>query len=311
MNASETNNLLSILCASIGSYFTAHGLATQDQVATAATNLSVIVPALISLFGIVNGIYSHWNMKKVPESAVPIDPSHLRDQGAAIIPGVAVNLKDGNGNIWARVAAVFVAGFLLGNVIAPDPAFAADNLPVKASLATLPASNCTAGNCSGGYLTFGADMNAALASTLTGTSNQGNGIDFGGGYQYWQGQVLAGMEITGGYRFGTGGNTGSITSTQFVKLGYNFFPSQNVAAPSSSQNPFVGLVPANLLANSTPALLMGGCYGHGIEKGCVGAEVDTVIAAQWSTAFQWYNAPSYRGQADENVFRIMVQRHLN
>ena len=82
------------------------------------------------------------------------------------------------------------------------------------------------------------------------------------------------------------------------------------ATPTAAQNPFVGLVPANLLANSTPALLFGGAYGHGVEKAAVGMEIDTVIAAGWSTAFQYYNAPSVKGQADENVFRIMVQRHF-
>jgi hypothetical protein len=189
-----------------------------------------------------------------------------------------------------------------------NAAIAAD-LPVKATPSLL--GSCLAGgNCSGAYATFGLSNNANLGGVLTGGADNGMGLNFGGGYQYWQGQVIAGFEVTGGYQFGTAGSTGTATSTQFIKLGYNFFPAQQSAAPAPAQNPFVGFVPANLLANSTPAVIAGGCLGHGIEKGCVGLEIDSVIAAGWSTAFQYYNAPSVRGQADENVFRIMVQKHL-
>lgn len=201
---------------------------------------------------------------------------------------------------------------LLGIAIAAlmgTSALAAD-LPVKAP-AYLAASSClSAGNCSGAYGTFGVSGDADLGGVLTGGTNNGLGLNAGGGYQLWQNQIIAGIEVTGGYQFGTAGNSGTLTSTQFVKLGYNFFPSTATAAPTASQNPFVGLVPANLLANSTPSFIFGGCYGHSVEKGCMGLEIDTVIAAGWSTAFQYYNAPSVKGQADENVFRIMVQKHL-
>ena len=193
------------------------------------------------------------------------------------------------------------------------PALAAD-LAVKTPVATAAASCLTAGSCSGAYLDFGIGMDAALGSTLTSGVNNGSSLNFGAGYQFWQGSIIAGIEINGGYQFGTSGATGTATSTQFVKLGYNFFPSSTTssasAAPTSAQNPFVNLVPANLLANSTPAIIAGGAYGHGIEKGAAGLEVDTVIAASWSTAFQWYNAPAVKGQSDENVFRILVQKHF-
>jgi opacity protein-like surface antigen len=197
-----------------------------------------------------------------------------------------------------------IAAFALAS-----PAGAAD-LPVKAP-AYLPPSSClAAGNCSGAYGTFGVSGDANLGGVLTGGADNGLGLNIGAGYQLWQNQIIAGIEVTGGYQFGTAGSSGTLTSTQFVKLGYNFFPSTATAAPTAAQNPFVGLVPATLLANSTPSFLFGGAYGHGIEKAAVGMEIDTVIAAGWSTAFQYYNAPSVKGQADENVFRIMVQKHL-
>lgn len=191
-------------------------------------------------------------------------------------------------------------------------ALAADvTAPVFTKALTSPGGCLSAGNCSGGYASFGIENNANLGGVLTGGADNGMGIDAGFGYQLWKGQILAGIEVTGGYKFGTAGSTGTITSTQFVKLGYNFFPSTASASPTSAQNPFLNLVPANILANSTPAILAGGCLGHGIEKGCVGMEIDTVLAAGWSAAFQYYNAPSVKGQADENVVRIMAQKHFN
>jgi hypothetical protein len=204
---------------------------------------------------------------------------------------------------------------ILAVALFASPALAAD-LPVYTKA---PVQTClSSANCSGLYATFGLVNNADLGGVLTGGANNGMGLAFGGGYQYWMGSVIAGVEVTGGYQFGTAGDAGSVNSTQFVKLGYNFFTSSQIASvtapsatPAASQNPFLNLVPANILANSTPAVIAGGCLGHGIEKGCIGLEVDSVIAARWSTAIQYYNAPSVKGQADENVIRIMVQKHFN
>jgi hypothetical protein len=202
--------------------------------------------------------------------------------------------------------------FALATAALLSPAFAAD-LAVKALNKSLfsPTPICTAGNCNGWYGTFGISNDADLGGILTnGSANNGMGLNIGAGYQYWQGQVIAGLEVTGGYQFGTAGSTGTATSTQFVKLGYNFFPSSQVATPTPGQSSFLGLVPANILANSTPAILAGGCLGHSIEKGCIGMEVDSVLSAGWSSAFQYYNAPSVKGMPDENVFRIMAQKHF-
>ncbi len=192
---------------------------------------------------------------------------------------------------------------------------AAASLLVKAPAYVAPAPCQSAGNCSGAYWDFALENNANLGGALTGGSSAQIGIDTGIGYQLWKSSWLAGIEVNGGYQPGTGGSTGTFTSTQFVKLGYNFFGSAQASAPSAApapaQNPFLGLVPTNLLANSTPAVIAGGCFGHGIEKGCAGIEIDSVIAASWSVAFQYYNAPSVKGQPDESVFRIMVQKHFN
>lgn len=230
-------------------------------------------------------LYSNWNVKFVPHDAEVKAPK-------------------------AAIAAI--AGALA--LFSPHHSFAADMMPVKAPSSAYNANaqaTCVAGNCSGGYVDFGIGFDAALAAAISnGGSNNGGALNIGGGYQFWQGQVITGIEANGGYQFGTAGSTGTLTGTVFGKLGYNFFPQAASAAPTPAQNPFAGFVPATLLQNSTPAVIAGGCYGHGVLKGCGGIEVDTVIAAGWSTAAQIYNAPSYQGQPDESVFRILVQRHF-
>lgn len=203
----------------------------------------------------------------------------------------------------------FILGFAaLGFLSA---AHAADvSFPIKAPVVAA-APSCVAGNCSGGYLDFGVGFDAALAAAISnGGANNGGGLNFGGGYQFWQGQMISGIEANGGYQFGTAGSTGTATATVFGKLGYNFFPQASASAPAPAQNPFVNLVPTTLLQNSTPAIIAGGCLGHGVVKGCGGIEVDTVIAQGWSTAAQLYNAPAVKGQADETVFRLLVQKHF-
>ena len=212
--------------------------------------------------------------------------------------------------------AIVLAAALISPVFAAD--LAAQTLPAKAPAYAAPSACQAAGNCSGAYWDFALENNANLGGALTSGGSAQIGIDTGVGYQLWKNSWLAGIEINGGYQPGTGGSTATFTSTQFVKLGYNFFTSTQLgatttstAAPAASQNPFVNLVPANILANSTPAIIAGGCFAHAVEKGCAGLEVDSVIAAGWTTAFQYYNAPSVKGQSDESVFRIMVQKHLN
>lgn len=215
-----------------------------------------------------------------------------------------------------KLASKLIFGLVL---LVPGMAAAADqNFPTKAlPVYVAPAPCQSAGNCSGAYWDFALENNANLGGALTGGNGGQIGIDTGFGYQLWKNSWLAGIEVNGGFQPGTGGNTGTFTSTQFVKLGYNFFASTQsasttapTASPTPAQNPFVGLVPANIIANSTPSIIAGGCLAHGIEKACAGFEIDTVIAAGWSSAFQYYNAPSAKGQPDESVFRIMVQKHF-
>lgn len=296
MNEGSWSAFRTILLAAAAGY-AGNNAALHAQLTQMIGDLYVAGPALVALVTAAVGIYKNWNVKKVPVDSVAVstDAKNLTsvvNERGAVFP--------------AKVVGALLFALMLSPAIAADVAVKA---PVYAAT---PAPCSTAGDCSGLYGTFGVGLNANLGATLTNGSaaNNGESLNFGGGYQVWKGQLLAGIEVTGGYQFGTAGNSGSATSTQFVKLGYNFFPSTATGSATPSQNPFSALVPANLLANSTPALLFGGALGHGIEKAAIGAEVDTVIAAGWSTAFQWYNAPSVKGQSDENVFRVMVQKHF-
>ncbi|MDE2020576.1 MAG: hypothetical protein KGJ13_09595 [Patescibacteria group bacterium] len=72
MNKDELKNLLSIISAVVGGYLTQRGLASHEQVTQAASDISTIAPAIVSLCGIGYSIYSHWNMKKVPETHVMV-----------------------------------------------------------------------------------------------------------------------------------------------------------------------------------------------------------------------------------------------
>jgi hypothetical protein len=178
----------------------------------------------------------------------------------------------------------------------------------------------SAGNCSGWFASFGmgAQNNVGTPNILANGVNSAfsDGLDIfaGGGYQLWTGQWLAGIELTGGYEFSPAGVKpagGNFVGTEFVKLGYNFFPSSATQAPAASQNPFLNLVSANFLAASTPAFIFGGVQRHGLSVMAVGAEIDYVVSAGWSTYAQLYNSPAQQGLPDDTTFRVGLQKHFN
>jgi hypothetical protein len=215
------------------------------------------------------------------------------------------------------LVAVMVALFFTSASFAGDvnpPALSVINKALNA-----PSGCQAAGDCSGFYATFGigAQSNAGtpnlIATGLNGAFSDGLDVFVGVGYQLWKGQWLAGIAVTGGYEFTNTGVKragGNFVGTEFVKLGYNFFPSAATASPAPSQNPFLNLVSANFLANSTPALIFGGDQRFGRSVAAFGAEIDTVISAGWSSYAQLYNSPSQQGLPSDTTFRIGLQRHF-
>ncbi len=205
-------------------------------------------------------------------------------------------------------------------LLAPGLAHAGDiNAPTYAYKAAPAIQNCqTSASCSGWYADFGVlNENANfISSSLNGATND-FGVMVGGGYQLWQGPVLAGIQGNLGYEFtgqGVSVPGSKALGTVLVQLGYNFFNTSTPAATSATttpgQSPWTNIVPANLLAASTPYLNAGGCLRHGIVQGCAGAGIQTVIAAGWSTAFDYVNMPSQKGQPDSQVFMLKVLKHF-
>lgn len=197
-----------------------------------------------------------------------------------------------------------------------SPVHAADvSFPAKAqNAAPLPCQSSQ--NCSGWYVDFGLlNQNANLISSGLAGVNNDVGLIGGGGYQLWQGSLLAGIQGNAGYEFtgqGVSGSGSKFVGTIMAQLGYNFFTGSpaTAAVTSPGQSPFSQFVPVNILAASTPFLEAGGCIRHGIVEGCAGAGVQTVIAQGWSTAFHYDNMPSQKGQPDTQVFRLEVLKHF-
>ena len=143
------------------------------------------------------------------------------------------------------------------------PALAAD-LPVYSKAPAYVATPCVAGSCSGWYADFGIMGDGSNADIIGGGLNNsifqsGGALMVGGGYQLWQGPVLAGIQGNIGYEFtgqGVSVPGSKALGTVLVQLGYNFFNTSTPAATSATttpgQSPWTNIVPANLLAASTP-----------------------------------------------------------
>lgn len=203
-------------------------------------------------------------------------------------------------------------------------ASAADmRLPVKAPF--LPANACMAGDCSGWYAGFGVLGDGSnvdiVANGINGSVfSTGGVLKIQGGYQFWKGSWFAALDASVGYEYTTNvsanlpvvtGRGGSkIVGTELVKLGYNFFPGGGsvFANPSQSASPIV--VPANLLASSTPYFTFGGLQRRGKNEWVSGVGVQTVISAGWSTDLKYLHAPSQQGEPATSIVMLELNRHF-
>lgn len=219
---------------------------------------------------------------------------------------------------------MFKRSFVLAAVAAlfALPAVAAD-LPVKVLPFASP-TLCVAGSCSGWYAGFGVlgdGSNAdIIGSGVNGSVFAGGGaIKVQGGYQYWAGSVLAGIEGGVGYEFTTNISAGLPTvnksgsrfvGTELIKLGYNFFPGAASALTAPSQSPVPLTVPANLLASTTPFFVFGGLQRRGISEWVNGAGVETVIAAGWTSEAKYLYAPAQQGQPATSIVTLELNKHF-
>lgn len=201
-------------------------------------------------------------------------------------------------------------------------AFAAD-LPVKAPLFGVSNTPCTPQNCSGWYVGFGVLGDGSNADIVGNGINgsvfsTGGAIKLQGGYQLWNGAWFAAIDGSVGYEFTTNSSAGAVAGanssrfigTELVKLGYNFFPSSAAAPALPSQSPIPLVVPANLLASSTPYLTFGGMQRRGISEWVNGVGVQFIPAAGWSVDTKYLYAPSQQNVPATSVVMIELNKHF-
>jgi opacity protein-like surface antigen len=198
---------------------------------------------------------------------------------------------------------------LLSSLALGSAAYGAD-LRLKAPVAT--PIFCNAGACSGWYGGFG---------VLGDGSNfaAGGALKVQGGYQFWNGNWFAALDLSAGYEFTTAtsanlpvvnGNGSKFIGLETVKLGYNFFPSAQLAPVTPSQSPIQLLAPANLMAASTPYFRFGGLQRKGVNEWVNGAGVQTVIAAGWTSDVSYLYAPSQQGMPATSLVLIELNKHF-
>jgi len=200
------------------------------------------------------------------------------------------------------------------------PAVAAD-----LSLKAIPyASVCSAGSCSGWYGGFGVAGDGSNADIVGQGINgsvfaAGGIIKAQGGYQFWNGNWFAALDLSVGYEFTT--NTSAnlpvvnqhgskFVGLETVKLGYNFFPSTQSAQVTPSQSPVPLIVPANFFAATTPYFRFGGLQRRGVTEWVNGAGVQTVIAAGWTSDVSYLYAPSQQGMPATSIVLLELNKHF-
>lgn len=203
-------------------------------------------------------------------------------------------------------------------------AFAAD-LPTWPVKAPAVATVCAPGNCSGFYAGFGLTGNGTNADIVGNGINgsvfaAGGAVDIHGGYQLWNGAIYAAAEGKLGYWFNsavsagvpvTNNNLGnSFMGMELIKLGYNFFPSSQTASTVTGQSPVPLIVPANLLAATTPYFVFGGMQRKGISEWVNGAGLTTIVASGWSTYAEYLYAPAQQGQPANQIVSVGLNRHF-
>lgn len=206
----------------------------------------------------------------------------------------------------------------LNSYAADLPPFAAINKAIASP------STCTPQNCSGWYGGFGVLGDGTNVDIIGNGINgsvfaAGGAIKVQGGYQFWNGSWFAAIDGSVGYEFTTANsasipvvdNKGSkFIGTELIKLGYNFINFSQTSVTTPSQSPIPLVVPANLLASSTPYFTFGGMQRRGISEWVNGVGVQTVITAGWSSDVKYLYAPSQQGIPATNVVMIELNKHF-
>jgi opacity protein-like surface antigen len=209
-------------------------------------------------------------------------------------------------------------------VLLSFPALASDLTgPAAINKAMTSATPCTPQSCSGWYAGFGVLGDGSNADIVGNGINgsvfsTGGAIKGQGGYQFWSGSLFAALDLSAGYEFTTNVNNVPVVNNggskfiglETVKLGYNFFPSTQTAMVTPSQSPIPLIVPANLLASTTPYFRFGGMQRRGISEWVNGAGLQTVIAAGWTSDVSYLYAPAQQGVPATSVVMFEINKHF-
>lgn len=231
-------------------------------------------------------------------------------------------IKMGNTHMKLRT---LLYGFIASVALA-TAAFGADLPPIiTKGPAAAPVATCVAGNCSGWFAGFGLVGNGTNADIVGNGINgsvfaAGGAVEIHGGYQFWNGSLFAAVEAVLDYEFSSPSSAGvpvannsfgnSIGGMELVKLGYNFFPSTQSATTTPSQSPVPLIVPANLLAATTPYFVFGGHQRRGASMWVNGAGMETVVASGWTSFAEYLYAPSQQGLNSEQIVRVGIDKHF-
>ncbi len=155
MNSDEKLNLLKQMMTMVFGMMTAlmPALASSQNFSALETAAGTGAPALLTLGSIIWSVYSHWNMKKVPETATAV----------ALPGGVPVGATVSVSGITAKVVGALLLGLL---VLHGAPAMAQTRKAVAA-----PATSAAGVPCDPLSLIPGCTPSAASTALSTGSAN--------------------------------------------------------------------------------------------------------------------------------------------
>jgi len=282
------------------------GDAPLDGILSAAALAKLVAVCKLLLW--VNGIILVGHTTSAVRWPTPQNPKINNMAAIALAVGLAAL-------VFAPAARAQTAPVPLPPILTHAPAPAVPGADAVACVVT----SCTGFYVGGNLINLGANFDV-VGSGLTGLAANGvmGGLD--AGYQFWNGQWFAGIELNAEYSVSANfAGIGTGTSGQYalgsqVKVGYSlaqlFGASTNgVATPT---------LPDKLAAAQISPYLAFGVWDRPWGAGILtGAGVDAVIASNWTLGAEYlhinYNNAAVNSnvrEQSENMFMLKLDRHF-